>query len=1283
MERSRVEDIKKKFECLQSESSVNNINVNKSPVNVSKNSDHALVINETSKHSELVNHNLKVSNCSNFVGRGNIKRSHAFRADKPIIRNFGNVGNDTSSLDTTDLCGNKELQQCSSGIISSVGLDGLEFKGKNSQDLKQKKYSNKKKDANINISNCTPNKLLDYSSHSVFDHAPSTSKYATKDIAKENIMTNEDVINTPCSPKETYSTVLKTRKGKHKKGGNTESEEKVHNKLDKSDSDSSAKKINLDNNKSKIAYTSPVVKSIVKSVEERNIKKQSNEKLKLDDKTSHSDISSVFLSNTLKAALSAPLPSGPPPKKPPRTFAHFVSKDVSRSSNDSSNTDIEKQCVLKTNSASGIRQNANSNDILNKPVRSKTESQIMLKKLENYLSNHLQNTNGNSKSFKKSKFSNLTVNDESKVDKQLSSALIKDNEIIESNFVSNNDRRLNVRISVDSQKSNNNNNNSNLCFNSLNCTKQPIYESPVLKKSNFFVTFPKRSSIDESETKCFTGKSVDDVRKLSYGTIKRSASEEHIYAEPDNSDDVINNISIQSMKLKCATISERRGMFADSNLRSHLNSLSLFKVEGDNKNSNVQSLRANFEQVSSNSKDCIDKEKTGQLQCGLHYMCTPINDSPGFIDRSKVTGSNPESQLIAVDDFITRRIKRGNAVNKKNQFINEAVNENVRLNTSPQLPFTLSSGNNTVDHSDPDQLTSSLSVVSDCLRPRNLRMTTLATEQTSCEIDKHRIHQLLSEAYGKIKHNNNSGATSSAASSGNGDVASGSDSDCSSVISSPDDPNQLLISAEAAASTPFVTNSSGGSGVMSMKNSKDREQITAERKGYVRRVSRRLTSVRSPHPTPARFKHLFECLLLVGLDLNSARCKVPYIKNKFPENVSSPAGIESLCFPDADDWPPSPDSGQSYIQILTDSNGIRKYSYCRRVQPEDAVICLPLAYCIITPFKSNTFYNKILIDLESMHGHLSDTELLKFVQQLYDCPFPAPGQNLSVQQQMTLNECNFMLDVYKRPLELREEDTELVQLLNTIKLSIFLQMFATLLHERKLILVSDSISKLSVCIEGLQFALYPFHWQHTVVPVLPSVLMDICEAPTPYLIGIIKPKLSDIPFNNLDLDLVVDIDDGIILNSKGDEGWILPSRLSRGLRSALQLSIQASQSSLNTANLLASEAIIRLFIELVGHYRDHISISSDTRKREFQRETFVRNGSSRSIQLFLEWFTETAMFNAFIESRVERKSESRGLFEQRCSEYIEENGHPIIKNYKAINKTVKTLGDRFKDWAAL
>jgi len=42
--------------------------------------------------------------------------------------------------------------------------------------------------------------------------------------------------------------------------------------------------------------------------------------------------------------------------------------------------------------------------------------------------------------------------------------------------------------------------------------------------------------------------------------------------------------------------------------------------------------------------------------------------------------------------------------------------------------------------------------------------------------------------------------------------------------------------------------------------------------------------------------------------------------------------------------------------------------------------------------------------------------------------------------------------------------------------------------------------------------LYPFEWQHTFITVLPSMLMDIVDAPTPYVVGILasmKDLLED------------------------------------------------------------------------------------------------------------------------------------------------------------------------------
>jgi hypothetical protein len=42
--------------------------------------------------------------------------------------------------------------------------------------------------------------------------------------------------------------------------------------------------------------------------------------------------------------------------------------------------------------------------------------------------------------------------------------------------------------------------------------------------------------------------------------------------------------------------------------------------------------------------------------------------------------------------------------------------------------------------------------------------------------------------------------------------------------------------------------------------------------------------------------------------------------------------------------------------------------------------------------------------------------------------------------------------------------------------------------------------------------LYPFSWQHTYITVLPSMLLDVVDAPTPYIVGVLasmQPLLDD------------------------------------------------------------------------------------------------------------------------------------------------------------------------------
>lgn len=140
-----------------------------------------------------------------------------------------------------------------------------------------------------------------------------------------------------------------------------------------------------------------------------------------------------------------------------------------------------------------------------------------------------------------------------------------------------------------------------------------------------------------------------------------------------------------------------------------------------------------------------------------------------------------------------------------------------------------------------------------------------------------------------------------------------------------------------------------------------------------------------------------------------------------------------------------------------------------------------------------------------------------------------------------------------------------------------------------------------------------------------------------------------------------------------------------------------------------SEAFVRFFVEIVGHYslfmggneRDEESSASSSSPTplSFQREAFRKAVSSKSLRRFLEVFMETQMFAAFIQEREMRRQGLRGtcrcsscsftacccvrnihnlmlshwtgLFEVRAQDYLD--SLPGAEN-RGVNKFLKGLG---------
>lgn len=62
--------------------------------------------------------------------------------------------------------------------------------------------------------------------------------------------------------------------------------------------------------------------------------------------------------------------------------------------------------------------------------------------------------------------------------------------------------------------------------------------------------------------------------------------------------------------------------------------------------------------------------------------------------------------------------------------------------------------------------------------------------------------------------------------------------------------------------------------------------------------------------------------------------------------------------------------------------------------------------------------------------------------------------------------------------------------------------FANMLNERRILITSKNLCRLSSCVQAANSLIYPMHWQHIFIPVLPNHLLDYLSAPMPFLIGV-------------------------------------------------------------------------------------------------------------------------------------------------------------------------------------
>ncbi|XP_033056221.1 DENN domain-containing protein 1B isoform X8 [Trachypithecus francoisi] len=327
-------------------------------------------------------------------------------------------------------------------------------------------------------------------------------------------------------------------------------------------------------------------------------------------------------------------------------------------------------------------------------------------------------------------------------------------------------------------------------------------------------------------------------------------------------------------------------------------------------------------------------------------------------------------------------------------------------------------------------------------------------------------------------------------------------------------------------------------------------------------------------------------------------------------------------------------------------------------------------------------YYKLLNTLADYLAKELENDLNETLKSLYNHPVPKANSpvNLNVNQEIFIA-CEQVLkdqpaliphsyfiapDVTGLPTI--PESRNLTEYFVAVDVNNMLQLYASMLHERRIVITSSKLSTLTACIHGSAALLYPMYWQHIYIPVLPPHLLDYCCAPMPYLIGIHSSLIERVKNKSLEDVVILNVDTNTLESPFSDLNN-LPSDVVSALKNKLKKQSTATGDGVARAFLRAQAA-------LFGSYRDALRYKPGE-PITFCEESFVKHRSSVMKQ-FLETAVNLQLFKQFIDGRLAKLNAGRGfsdVFEEEITSGGFCGGNP--RSYQQWVHTVKKGGALF------
>ena len=115
-----------------------------------------------------------------------------------------------------------------------------------------------------------------------------------------------------------------------------------------------------------------------------------------------------------------------------------------------------------------------------------------------------------------------------------------------------------------------------------------------------------------------------------------------------------------------------------------------------------------------------------------------------------------------------------------------------------------------------------------------------------------------------------------------------------------------------------------------------------------------------------------------------------------------------------------------------------------------------------------------------------------FLSSVYNSRLPVPGLTFNVTWGDKVFTGNTPNTLYLASIP---ESRNLTEYYNAVEPNLMIAVFASMLHERRIVVTASRLGALSACVQAANTLIYPMFWQHIFIPVLPAHLMDYLSAP--------------------------------------------------------------------------------------------------------------------------------------------------------------------------------------------